>query len=338
LLRQSGDPTEAPSIISNYTKLCFSPISAAEEEELEEDEPEAEVTNPEMEEKEEEEAGMEDDDSDDEGLFSAPPEDESMSTSAFFDEDNNSNNAPVAASAAMASEAKETPEATEPKMSSGGRKNKRKNFKPRNILSLGGDENANGEDAASAVSAAEGDESAEVAAATGGGDATPLNLSNNGDSAGSPSIMGRKSLLPPPPRKTEAGGAMDLSTTHGEEEEMEENDFTSATPPGSLSVVRPEILFGKKPLEAANPMFSTASPIPFSPFLAPGLAAAMAAMTQGGMGSIGAAPPAVGSDAMKDAFQEVLKLYGVPGEIAAAIARNAQSAQGKEGHVKCISI
>ena len=32
---------------------------------------------------------------------------------------------------------------------------------------------------------------------------------------------------------------------------------------------------------------------------------------------------------MKDAFQEVLKLYGVPGELAEAIAKNAQAAQGR---------
>ena len=36
-----------------------------------------------------------------------------------------------------------------------------------------------------------------------------------------------------------------------------------------------------------------------------------------------------GDNTMRDAFQEVLKLYGVPTELAEAIAKNAMAAQGK---------
>ena len=102
-------------------------------------------------------------------------------------------------------------------------------------------------------------------------------------------------------------------------------------------MVKPEVLFGKRHAEededADDHKAAPVAPsMPFSPFLASGLAAAVAAMASGGNPAAAAlAPPSLGlgSNEMRNAFQEVLKLYGVPAEIAAAIAKNAQSAQGK---------
>ena len=281
-------------------------------------------------------ASNEDDDSDDD-LFSAPPpeEDESMSTSAFFEDDDATRTSTNAGNATPVTG--DEPESKEDGAGGGSsqRKNKRKNFKPRNILSSGGDENAN-EEGDQAV--AEGENGASNTAPSATGESAPLNLSNCSD-AGSPSILGmKKSLLPRRMDDKEGGAAMDL-TTPREDGEQEDDDGEALTA-RSLSVVKPEILFGKRQEEAertpSSPKSQAASvadggpSLPFPSLLAPGLAAAMAAMASGGAAASGTPPPAIGSDAMKDAFQEVLKLYGVPTEIAAAIAKNAQTAQGKE--------
>ena len=194
------------------------------------------------------------------------------------------------------------------------------------------------------------------ASAAGGesSESIPLNLSNSGgESGGSPSILGaaashRMSLLPKRLEDKEVSGApssanaaaMDLSTTKEDGDSNEGEDHPMAV--AGISLVKPEVLFGKRHAEDEDaednkvlhaPHSAVApSPLPFSPFLASGLAAAVAAMASGGNPAAAAlAPPSLGlgSNEMRNAFQEVLKLYGVPAEIAAAIAKNAQSAQGK---------
>ena len=173
------------------------------------------------------------------------------------------------------------------------------------------------------------------------GESIPLNLSNSGaESGSSPSILGRLSLLPKRMEDREGGAmssstaAMDLSTT---KEDGDANEGGDDHPAAGISLVKPEVLFGKRGAEEDedvddNKADSLVAPsMPFSPFLASGLAAAMAAMASGGnpAGAAAVTPPSLGSNEMRNAFQEVLKLYGVPAEIAAAIAKNAQSAQGK---------
>ena len=172
----------------------------------------------------------------------------------------------------------------------------------------------------------------------------PLNLSNSGGESGSsPSILGRMSLLPkrledreggaPASSSTAAAAAMDLSTTKEDGDSNEGGDDHPAAT--GISLVKPEVLFGKRHAEededADDHKAAPVAPsMPFSPFLASGLAAAVAAMASGGNPAAAAvAPPSLGSNEMRNAFQEVLKLYGVPAEIAVAIAKNAQSAQGK---------
>ena len=81
-------------------------------------------------------AADDDDDEDDD------EDNDSVSNSAFFDEDNNSNSVNLAATGA--SEDGGTKEDVSGSTPNVGRKNKRKNFRPRNILTSGGDENANG--------------------------------------------------------------------------------------------------------------------------------------------------------------------------------------------------
>ena len=171
---------------------------------------------------------------------------------------------------------------------------------------------------------------------------------SGGSGSGSPSILGaaahRKSLLPK--RLEERDGAaavttaaMDLSTTK-EDGDGGEGHPAAAMAATGISLVKPEVLFGRKEAEEnaddgddekARAPRPAAPSLPFSPFLASGLAAAVAAMASGGntASPVTAAPPSLGSNEMRNAFQEVLKLYGVPAEVAAAIAKNAQNAQGE---------
>ncbi len=181
-----------------------------------------------------------------------------------------------------------------PAPSSNSRKNKRKNFKPRNINYM------------------------EETSATSPNQA--LNLSSN-----DPRKM---SLMP---RKLEKDSPMDLSVqgSNEDDEEMEsDNDNndegsnkpstpTSAAAHG-LSLVRPEILFGGggsgNPKDLAG---GGALPPGIPPLLAPFLAKP---------------PPGLGmpTNAMKDAFQEVLKLFGFTPELAEAFAKNAQALQQQQ--------
>ena len=124
------------------------------------------------------------------------------------------------------------------------------------------------------------------------------------------------------PKKIES--PMDLSINNGHQSENSDDEEESREanqphprlqmPPGpipGLSVVRPEVLFGQ-----ANKMPPGAGgPIP--PFLAPFLAASRAE---------GANGPSI-----KDAFQEVLKIFGFPPELAEVFAKNAQALQQSQG-------
>ena len=134
---------------------------------------------------------------------------------------------------------------------------------------------------------------------------------------------------------------MDLSRGHPGEGESEEGG-SEAKYGQSLSVVRPEILFGDSNSPKPNPPSpGGVGPPTGPPHLALGLLpffnpmAAMAAASAGGGSPAGGSPSVIPTSAeaaatsMRDAFQEVLKLYGVPTELAEAIAKNAQAAQGK---------
>ena len=118
----------------------------------------------------------------------------------------------------------------------------------------------------------------------------------------------------------------------------EDNKMTSAVAAKGLSVVRPEVLFGENNSSSVTSGSPTSSPGITGPptsqaSLFGGAAFPPALMPLLGLpGAASKTSPAAGlasSDAMKDAFQEVLKLYGVPSELAEAIAKNAQNTQGK---------
>ena len=118
----------------------------------------------------------------------------------------------------------------------------------------------------------------------------------------------------------------------------DENKTASAAAAKGLSVVRPEVLFGENNSSSVTSGSPTSSPGISAPPIShssPFGGAAFPPALMGLMGLPGAASkasPVAGlpsSDAMKEAFQEVLKLYGVPSELAEAIAKNAQNTQGK---------
>lgn len=175
------------------------------------------------------------------------------------------------------------------------RRNKRKNFKPRNIIYDGQEENKE--------SGSTNHENVDA----------PMNLS--GESSARKSLLPRRLENDKEPNPVNASSPMDLSVvapeTNGDDEEAKQP---------SLSVVRPEILFGRrKSSEDSDPKdekLSAAPPLPPNLPFPPILAAAA-------LGRPG------GSEAMKEAFQEVLKLYGFPQDIAETIAKNAQQTQGK---------
>ena len=108
---------------------------------------------------------------------------------------------------------------------------------------------------------------------------------------------------------------MDLSINNGlhqsDNEASEDEDQLHPGLPNpipGLSVVRPEVLFGQ-----ANKLPGPGGPGgPIPPFLAPFLAASRG--TENG-------------PSIKDAFQEVLKIFGFPPELAEVFAKNAQALQ-----------
>lgn len=125
--------------------------------------------------------------------------------------------------------------------------------------------------------------------------------------------------------KNADNGPMDLSlqgSANGAAEDTDDDEDEASSEPMSettgnaasagLSVVRPEVLFG------ANKDVNMLNNMP--PFLAPFLAASQAS-TPGG-------------PSMKDAFQEVLKLFGFPPELAEVFAKNAQAVQQMQNQGK----
>ena len=265
------------------------------------------------------------------------------------------------------------------------RKNKRKNFKPRNILYGENDEEIDEHQRSNDDNEISNSEHCQ--------DPVPLNLSgHNGNTRNTRMLLPRKILeqqlllqrgeSEPESSSTFASSPMDLSNyqqgnvdsnynhedegddetmVHGEnkgrssmqllvdensdEERGENNDNKRESSQSSkgLSLVRPEVLFGENnsssvtsasptsspglsqvpPASHSSPFGSAAFPPGLMPFLGvPGTTTK--SLTAAGLPS---------SEAMKDAFQEVLKLYGVPSELAEAIAKNAQNTQGKKSNI-----
>lgn len=148
-------------------------------------------------------------------------------------------------------------------------RNKRKNFKPRNIVN----------------SEVQINQQPKLHLKHGADNGGPMDLSLQGNANG--------------------GAAED--TEDDEDEEASSEPRSEIAGNSGLSVVRPEVLFG-----AANKDVNMLGNMP--PFLAPFLAASQASAPAGG-------------PSMKDAFQEVLKLFGFPPELAEVFAKNAQALQ-----------
>ena len=116
---------------------------------------------------------------------------------------------------------------------------------------------------------------------------------------------------------------MDLSVASSRpnlDSDSESETGSAGTKPktGGLSVVRPEILFGRKsPTSAQGPV----DPSPLS------LLSHLSSMS-------GALNPfmkeASSANTMKDAFREVLKLYGMSSELVDSITQQSEQKQGKE--------
>ena len=194
------------------------------------------------------------------------------------------------------------------------RRNKRKNFRPRNIVynaTEGESETGNGNNNNNDDEDEEEDDS--------GSSGLPLNLSSGSGIDLQSGLAGlRMSLMP---RKTEAASSpIDLSVPSSHFQRFEEADKRG----GNLSVVRPEILFGagnrfNPPVSSSHGILGDMLPqIPMPPMqFGPSLAALAAAAS--------ASERQAAAQSMKEAFQEVLKLYGVPLELAEAIAKNANN-------------
>ena len=136
-------------------------------------------------------------------------------------------------------------------------------------------------------------------------------------------------------------GALTMDEENSEECGDVDNKTSTSAAAKCLSVVRPEVLFGENNSNSATSGSPTSSPglsIPpysqsshfdggiFPPSLMPLLGIPSVAARSS---STSAAAVQPSTDAMKEAFQEVLKLYGVPSDLAEAIAKNAQNAQCK---------
>lgn len=182
------------------------------------------------------------------------------------------------------------------------RKNKRKQFRPRNIVySL--NEDSDNEDGSSQMH----DQ-----------DNPALNLYN------------RRSHIPQSEREN---SPMDLSVpprpdleSDSESESSQAANDQSKPKPGGLSVVRPEILFGdnKVPSSSASNNSSASDPSPLS------LLSNLSGFPHGLNPLSHLRPDDDGtSNTMKDAFKEVLKLYGVSSDMAENIMQNTCSDQGQ---------
>lgn len=275
-------------------------------------------------------------DSDDEELFLAPPPEsedtfeDNNSNSFLPDEDNENTYGSPGLRDAFNDDDDENSKTGTQDLSGGGRRNKRKNFKPRNIVYNNedemGDENANSGMEAKATDE-EGQEEDEQQQAPEAASAQPLNLSGD-----NPMSSQRKSLMPRKldlEKESDTGSTpMDLSTGTATQDESKP----------SLSVVRPEVLFGneenkkgqtQQDNQSALAGLASLAGLPFAPFLPSGLAGAGTVSSADDKSKTMTTSKPITSDTMKEAFQEVLKLYGVPVELAETIAKNAQSAQGK---------
>ena len=264
------------------------------------------------------------------------------------------------------------------------RKNKRKNFKPRNILYGETDEEEQDKNEG-------GDSNANDVPRT--DDQSPLNLSGHStrslstEASKTSSTLNLRTLLPRkileqqmvqmqhlsgerehPSSPNTISSPMDLSNHQHEEDDDEitreetdsmtgtltvdegdemaddcANKNAAAAAARGLSVVRPEVLFGENnsnSVTSGSPTSSPGLPLPQSSQAPPSFGAfppglmplfglpGMPAARSPSISSSAAVQPS--SDAMKEAFQEVLKLYGVPSELAEAIAKNAQNTQGKQ--------
>ena len=252
------------------------------------------------------------------------------------------------------------------------RKNKRKNFKPRNILYGGNDEDME-EDVKENANEDQTEENSNNYS-----DQGPLNLSgHNGNAINNRMLYPRKMLeqqllgyqkgdseqVSSSPNtasspmdlsnyqandierdRNQSGSNGDQNSNPEEDDEMrngceEESKRAAAVAAKGLSVVRPEVLFGENNSNSVTSGSPTSSPglsLPPTSHSSPFGVGSLPPSLMPFLGIPGAtsksASPASGlpsSDAMKEAFQEVLKLYGVPSELAEAIAKNAQNNQGK---------
>ena len=191
------------------------------------------------------------------------------------------------------------------------RRNKRKNFRPRNIVYNATDDDAgtnnnndnNGSRSNNNIDDVDvdddNDDEDDDDSRSG---LLPLNLSAGSESQ----LLSRKTLMPRKLENNSTSFPIDLSVAS--------NDTDAETRPRNLSVVRPEILFGGK-YSGSDEGF----PIPAMQ-IGPSLAAIAAAAFAGER-----------QQSVKEIFQEALKLYGVPAELAETLAKNvSNSTPGKK--------
>ena len=177
--------------------------------------------------------------------------------------------------------------------SASSRRNKRKNFKPRNIF----------HDQAS--------ESQQTSLPMKKLNLMPQARDNNGPMDLSVQGTNGADML-----DHDGNGLGDLEDEEDNSSELPPMQDSPMTSSAGLSLVRPEVLFGGQKEAMMNAMaMSGGMPAGVPPFLAPFLASA------------NMSPSGPGGPSMKDAFQEVLKLFGFPPELAEVFAKNAQALQ-----------
>ncbi|XP_040574918.1 uncharacterized protein [Lepeophtheirus salmonis] len=174
------------------------------------------------------------------------------------------------------------------------RVNKRKNFRPRNIVyNHNQNSSSNPEDEDDGVEEEE----------------SPLNLSSY--------MNFNKSLLPRKleegsPESKDLGGVPAVSIAGGLPMDLSKPSLSSEHQAQKLSLVSRDVLYGGGG-NSTPPQLGGLLPPPSgtNPFSGVGVG---------------------GVDAMKEAFQEILKLYGVPPELAELIAKNAQNFSGNNNN------
>ena len=176
------------------------------------------------------------------------------------------------------------------------RKNKRKQFKPRNIIySMNDDSDTDGVDRKMARMS---------------------RISQNSERENSPMDLSVGPGVTRPGRESDS-----------ESEGSQAAPETSKPKPGGLSVVRPEILFGdsKVPSSSASNPTSASSDLPPLSLLSnlTGIPAGLNPLTSFKSYDEGT------SNAMRDAFKEVLKLYGVSSDAAENLIANNDQRPGE---------